>query len=148
MVHKAWSSIEDVSYCFPRSSVKCQGHMGQKIADFDPNRAFRIVTPVWIHRWLWNDAQGLTLYRRGALLFFKVICQISRSHGKKITDFDLNWAFSDCNSGFNSPMDLKWWTKLDVVLKRCPIVFRGHPSSFKVTQADKLTIWIQFELDY
>ena len=42
---------------------------------------FRTVTPVWIQIWWWNDAQSLMLLRRGALLFFKVICQISRSHG-------------------------------------------------------------------
>ena len=37
MMHKAWNSIEEVPYCFSRSSVKFQGHTGQKIADFDPN---------------------------------------------------------------------------------------------------------------
>ena len=42
---------------------------------------FRTVTPVWIHIWWWNDAYSLMLLRRGALLFFKVIRQISRSHG-------------------------------------------------------------------
>ena len=42
---------------------------------------FRTVTPVWIHIWWWNDAQNLMLLRRGALLFFKVIRQIPRSHG-------------------------------------------------------------------
>ena len=44
---------------------------------------FRTVTPVWIHIWCWNDAHSFMLLRRGALLFFKVICQISRSHGSK-----------------------------------------------------------------
>ena len=44
---------------------------------------FRTVTPVWIHIWWRNDAYSLMLLRRGALLFFKVICQISRSHGSK-----------------------------------------------------------------
>ena len=44
---------------------------------------FRTVTPVWIHIWWWNDAYSLMLLRRGALLFFKVILQISRSHGSK-----------------------------------------------------------------
>ena len=42
---------------------------------------FRTVTPVWIHIWWWNDAYSLMFLRRGALLFFKVIRQISRSHG-------------------------------------------------------------------
>ena len=44
---------------------------------------FRTVTPVWIHIWWWNDAYSLMLFRRGALLFFKVIPQIARSHGSK-----------------------------------------------------------------
>ena len=44
---------------------------------------FRTVTQVWIHIWWWNDAQSLMLLKRGALLFFKVIRQISRSHGSK-----------------------------------------------------------------
>ena len=44
---------------------------------------FRTVTPVWIHIWWWNDAYSLMLLRRGALLFLKVIRQISRSHGPK-----------------------------------------------------------------
>ena len=44
---------------------------------------FRTVTPVWIQISWWNDAQSLMLLRRGALLFFKVIRQISRSHSSK-----------------------------------------------------------------
>ena len=44
---------------------------------------FRTVTPVWIHVWWWNDTYSLMLLRRGALLFLKVICQISRSHSAK-----------------------------------------------------------------
>ena len=46
---------------------------------------FRTVTPVWIHIWWWNDGQSLMLLRRGALLFFKVIRQISRfTRSKKL----------------------------------------------------------------
>ena len=44
---------------------------------------FRTVTLVWIHWWLWNDSQSLKQHRRSALLLFKVICQILRSHGTK-----------------------------------------------------------------
>ena len=44
---------------------------------------FRTVTPVLILIWWWNDAYSLMLLRRGALWFFKVIRQISRSHGSK-----------------------------------------------------------------
>ena len=40
MMHKAWSSIEELSYSFSRSSVKFEGHTAKKIIDFDPNWAF------------------------------------------------------------------------------------------------------------
>ena len=40
MMHKAWSSIQEVLYCFSRSYVKLQGHTAKKIVDFDPNWAF------------------------------------------------------------------------------------------------------------
>ena len=46
-----------------------------------PFSRFRTVTPIWIHIWRWNDAQSVMLLRRGTLLFFKIIRQISRSHG-------------------------------------------------------------------
>ena len=86
--------------------VKVRGH--------DPTFRFRTVTPVWIHIWWWNDTYSLMLLRRGALLFFKVIRQISRSHGAKIAEFDPDWAFPDCNSSLNSPMAMKCCTKLEV----------------------------------
>ena len=44
---------------------------------------FRTLTPVWIHIWQWNHAHSWKQHRRGALLFFKVIRQNSRSHGSK-----------------------------------------------------------------
>ena len=44
---------------------------------------FRTLTPVWIHIWQWNHAHSWKQHRRGALLFFKVIRQISRSRGSK-----------------------------------------------------------------
>ena len=75
---------------------------------------FRTVTPVRIHIWWWNDANSLMLLRRGALLFFEVIRQISRSDGSKIIEFDPDWVFPDCNSSLNTPMATKWCTKLEV----------------------------------
>ena len=81
MMHRAWSSIVEVPYCFSRSYVKFQGHAALKIVEFDPN-----------------------------------------------------WAFPDCNSSLNSPMATKCCTKLETAKERCPIVFQGHPSNFKVTR--------------
>ena len=45
MPHKAWSSIEEVPYCFSRSSVKFQGHTALKIVEFDPDWAFPDCNP-------------------------------------------------------------------------------------------------------
>ena len=79
--------------CFSMSSVKFQGHTGQKSSIWTQIGRFRTLTPVWIHQWLWNDAESLKQHSRGALLFFKVIRQISRWHGTKNADFDPNRAF-------------------------------------------------------
>ena len=46
MLHKAWNSKEEMPYCFPRSSIKFQGHTVQNITDFDPNWAFPDYRPV------------------------------------------------------------------------------------------------------
>ena len=81
MIHKAWSSIEEMPYCFWGSSVKFLGHTALKIIKFDPN-----------------------------------------------------WVFPDCNSSLNSPMAMECCTKLETAKERCPIVFQGHPSNFKVTR--------------
>ena len=76
---------------------------------------------------------------RGTLLFFKVIRQISRYNGtKKSPIFNPNW-FEVVN-GFE--MMHKTWSSTEKV----PYCFLGHPSNFKVTQADKSTIWILFYL--
>ena len=40
MMHRAWSSIVEVPYCFSRSYTKFQGHTALKIVEFDPNWAF------------------------------------------------------------------------------------------------------------
>ena len=52
----------------------------------------------------------------------------------KIVESDPNWAFPDCHSSLNSPMAMKCCTKLETAKERCPIVFQGHPSNFKVTR--------------
>ena len=70
-----------------KSDVHVKGH-GQrskvKVTEVTTQlNRFRTVTQVWIHIWWGNDAYSLMMLRRGALLFFKVIRQISRSHGSK-----------------------------------------------------------------
>ena len=98
----------------PRTRVRSMSKVKVTEITTQLNR-FRTVTPVWIHIWRWNDTYSLMLLRRGALLFFKVIRQISRSHAAlKIVEFDPDWAFQDCNSNLNSPMGMKFCTMLEV----------------------------------
>ena len=124
MMHKAWSNIGEAPYCFSRSFVKFEGHKGQKIADFDPSWAFETVTPVSIHPCLWNDAHSLMWYRPAALLFFKVIHQILRSHRTKkspiLTWIERFWTVTearefkfDFNDGFE--MMHKCWHRSAVL---------------------------------
>ena len=40
MMHRPWSSIVEVPYCFSRSNVKFQGHTALKIVKFGRNWAF------------------------------------------------------------------------------------------------------------
>ena len=49
MMHKAWCSIEEVHYCFPRSSIKLQGHTGWKIDGLNPIFGKKIdgLNPIW-----------------------------------------------------------------------------------------------------
>ena len=94
MMHKAWSSIEEVPYCFSRSSVKFQGHIALKIVEFDSN-----------------------------------------------------WAFLDCNSSLNTPMAMKFCTKLETAKKRCPIAFQFHPSDLPCfIMLENCTIYVHLHL--
>ena len=79
--------IREEPYWFSRSSVKFQGHSGQKSAVSTPISAFwvrfRTITQVLVHGWLWNIRYRLKVYKRGTLLIFKVIRKISRSQRPK-----------------------------------------------------------------
>ena len=66
--------------------------------------------------------------------FSRLYVKLQGHTALKIVDFDAKWAFPDCNSSLESPMAMKCCTKLETAKKRCPIVFQGHPSNFKVTQ--------------
>ena len=90
MMHRTWSSIKKVPYCFSRSYVKLQGHTAKKTRLIWLIWRFRTVTPVWIHWWIWNDTQSLMLYRRHALLVFGVNPSNLKVTRAKIRPFESN----------------------------------------------------------
>ena len=180
MIDKAWSSIVEVPYCFPRSYIKFQGHTALKIVEFDPNWAFRDCNSSLNSPMAMKCCTKLETAKERCPIVFQghpsnlkvtryktslILTQIgrfwtigrsqlsnpsdlpcSRSSVKfqghtaqKIVELDPNWAFPYSNSSLNTPMATKWCTKLEVALKKCPIVFQGHPSNFKVTQ-DKTSL--------
>ena len=155
MMHRAWSSIVEVPYCFLRSCVKFQGHTALKIVEFDPNWPFPDCNSSLNSSMAMKCCTKLeTANERCPIVFqshpsnFKVtrdktspiLTQIgcfrtigrsqlsnpsdlpcSRSSAKfqgqtaeKIVEFDPDWAFLDFNSSLNSPMAMKWCTKLEV----------------------------------
>ena len=63
--------------------------------------------------------------------------------GWKFADFDPNLVFPDCNCSLYWPMPMKWCKKLAVAHKRCPVVFQGHLSNFKVIRGKKSPILTQ-----
>ena len=107
MMHKAWRRIEEVPYCFSRSSIKFQGHtQDKKLLILTRIVRFQTVNQVLIHQWIWNDAQSLTLSRRGTVLFFEVIHQIWRSHGWKIDNLNPIWVRLLGRFQLSNPSDL------------------------------------------
>ena len=136
-MHKACCSIWALPYCFARSSFKFQGQKWQKMPIFNQIERFHTVTPVWIHRWLWNGAQNMTSTKEVTYPFLKVIYKISRSHETINCRFEPNRSFLDCKSWFNSRMIMKSGTKLEVGQRRCSFVFHGYLSNFKATQDKK-----------
>ena len=77
-------------FCSRQMAIFFKGHPSnckvtwlKKLSIFTQISCFQTVTPVWIHQLLRNDAKSLKEHRRGALLFFGGIYQISRSHGLK-----------------------------------------------------------------
>ena len=67
MMHKAWCSMQEVPYCFLRSSIKFQGHTGQNIANANPKWAFpdcnsRNVGKMWWTSEYYHWIQCIMLY--------------------------------------------------------------------------------------
>ena len=115
MMYKAWSSIEEVPYCFSRSSVKFQGHTALKIVKFDPNWPFldsnsSLKSPM-ATKWC---TKLEVAFKRCSIFFSRSSVKFQGHTAQKIVDFDPNWPFPDCNSSLNSPMATKWCIELEV----------------------------------
>ena len=96
MMHKAWSSIEEVPYCFSRSSVKFQGYTALKIVEFDPNWAFPDCNSSLNSPMAMKCCTKLETAKERCPIVFQGHPSNFKGHtGQNITDFDPNWAFPD-----------------------------------------------------
>ena len=119
-----------------RSDVHAKGQgqrLNVKVTEVKTQRSgFRTVTSVWIDIWWWNDAQSLMLLRRGALLFFRVIRQILRSHGEKTSILTQIWRFRTVTPVWINPwlkIMLKAWSSIEEVpycFSRSSVKFQGQ----------------------
>ena len=121
MMHKAWSSTEEVRYCFSRSYVKFQGHTAKK------------------NRWFWPKlgVSGLELqfeFPDGFEMMHKAWCSIEEvpyyfsapsikfqgRTGWKIDNLNPIWVRLLGRSQLSNPSDLpclKWNRNFDIVKK-------------------------------
>ena len=94
---------------------------------------FRTLTPVWIHIWQWNHAHSWKQHRKGALLFFKVIPQISRSHGSKNRQIWPRLGVSGLLLQFEYTNGYEMMHKAWSSIEEVPYCFSRSSSNFKVT---------------
>ena len=133
MMHMVWCCMEEMPYCFSRSSIKHQGHTALKIFEFDPDCNSSLTSPMSTE-WCTVEEE----IKEVPYCFPKSSVKFQDYTALKIVKFDQNWAFPDLNSSLNSPMATKWCTKLEVEHNSCPVVFQGHTSNWKVTQLKKI----------
>ena len=89
MMHKAWSSIEEVPYWFSRSSIKLQGHT--KLPVLSCFERFRTVTTVWIHRWIWMMHRAWCSIEVVPCYCLRLCIKFQGHTGCTIYDFDPIW---------------------------------------------------------
>ena len=89
----------DPNWAFPDYNSSLNSHMATKwytklevackssLSAFALILAFQTITPLWIDRWLGSEAESLKQPSPGALLFFKIIREISKSTGQKLPIF-------------------------------------------------------------
>ena len=94
MMHRDWSSIGEVPYCFSRSFIKFQGHTGQK------NRRFRPKLSVSRLYLKFDFTAGIEMMHKALCSIEEVPNRFSRPSikfqghtGQNIDNFDRNWVF-------------------------------------------------------
>ena len=121
MLHKVWNSKGEMPYCFPRSSIKFQGHTVQNITDFDPNWAFPDYRPVAAFKSL--RFALLCSYKLTCCIPFLILEDLIRRISKCKWIHQMNvisWIFIECNEWFlAATKQLYEWFSPSVRLSVC-----------------------------
>ena len=145
MLHKAWSSIEEVPYCFVRSSVKFQGHTALKFVECDPDSA--CVTPdvmyggvnstdfTFCRRTVFVGSSGEYIFKLFNCCSVLVIAPICCD---RIRKGDI------CHFAFTS-RERSLLATLQEFGGIIWTLFQGHPSNYKVTRLKISSILTQIE---
>ena len=138
MMQNAWNCIEEVPYCFSRSSVKFQGHMGHKILNLDPHWVFldcdsslnSLMSLKWciemMHK-AWCSIEEVHYYFSGTSIKFQ-------GHtGWKIDDLIPIWVRLLGQSQLSNPSDLP--------CSRSSYNFQGHMAKKSLTLTQIGSFW-------
>ena len=113
MIHKAWSSIEEVPYCLSRSSIKFQGHTAKKKCRFWPKLG---ISGLWLQ---FEFTDGFEMMHNALCSIEEVLCYFSgssikfRGHtGWKIDDSNPIWVRLLGRSQLSNPSDLPCFAEI------------------------------------
>ena len=133
---KAWSSVEEVPYYFSRSSIKIQGHTGDKIADFEPNWVFPDCNSSL------NSPMVFEMMHEAWSSIKKLSCCFSRSSvkfqghcGQKNRQFWPELSVSGLYLKFDFTDGFEMMHKALSSIEEGPYCFRGRPSNFEIIRA-------------
>ena len=128
-------------------SLKLQGHTAPKVVHFDPIWAFpdcyfslnsRMAKMI---QKTWRCIEEVSFFSRSSVKFQGDTGQKNQQFWSelRVSGLLLQFEFTD---GFEMMHNV--WRSIEEV-SYSAIIFRGHPSNFKVTRAEKSMIWIEFE---
>ena len=142
MMHKAWSNIEEVPYCFSRSSCKFEGHTRKK-KDFEPNWAFSDCKSSLNSPMAMKGYKKLKVARERCPNFFSGSSIKFQGHtGWKIDDLNLIWVRLLGRSQLSNPSDLPCLKSKQYIQSTLSVFTSTIDNSYSVFHHHNCCWWI------
>ena len=148
-MHIAWSTIEEVPYCFSRSYVELQGHTAKIIVDFDPNWTFpdcnSSLNSLMDLKW----CTKLDVVEYVPYFFSGSSIKFQRHTGWKIEDLNPIWVRLLGRSQLSNPSDLPCFV-LFYLFKYSLISIHSIEKNSKITAVVVIpnTLWLNTPMFY